>query len=168
VYDDPTIEFWEVVNLKHKASVWLCFGICVFFAVVLVVLVCTFPRFFHWFYVDYHGLSFTDEITAANVRTVTWAFYLCAPFAGAALYCLISLMWELLHARVFTRKNVRFLSVISWCCLAVLLVTGFFGLKYVPLFIITLAMGVVGILVRVVQSVMDAAVTLREENDLTI
>ena len=77
-------------------------------------------------------------------------------------------MWELLHARVFTRKNVRFLSVISWCCLAVFLVTGFFGVKYVPLFIITLAMGVVGILVRVVQSVMDAAVALREENDLTI
>ena len=154
--------------MKRRGSVWLCFGICIFFAVALAALTATFPWFFRWLYVDYHNLNGANAVTLANVKTVTWAFYLCVPFAGAALFCLSSLMWELLRGRVFTRKNVRFLGAVTWCCLGVLLVTGGFGWRYVPLFIITLAMGVVGVLVKVVENVMAAAVSLREENDLTI
>ena len=154
--------------MKRRGSVWLCFGICIFFAVALAALTATFPWFFRWLYVDYHNLNGANAVTLANVKTVTWAFYLCVPFAGAALFCLISLMWELLRGRVFTRKNVRFLGAVTWCCLGVALVTGGFGWRYVPLFIITLAMGVVGVLVKVVENVMAAAVSLREENDLTI
>ena len=154
--------------MKRKLSVWVSFGICLFFAAALFALTVTFPRFFHWLYVSYHGLDYTDAVTVKNVTAVSWAFYLCVPFAAAALYCLTRLMWEILHDRVFEKKNVRFLGVVSLCCLGVLAVTAVFGTRYVPLFIISLAMGVVGILVRVVQTVMNAAVALREENDLTI
>ena len=154
--------------LNRKTSAKVSLGICIFFLVALLALSATFPMFFHWIYVSYHGLSETNAITVRNVRNVTIAFYLCVPFAGAALYALIRLMLGILKDRVFEHKNVFYLRLISWCCLAVFLITGGFGFLYVPLFIVSLAMAVVGVLVRVVMNVMRSAVELREENDLTI
>lgn len=154
--------------LKRKTSAFLSLSICIFFAAVLLILVFTFPRFFHWLYVSYHGLDFTDEITTRIVNTVTAAFYICVPFAGAALYSLIRLMMRAIKDEIFVKSTVNYLRVISLCCYAVFLITGGFGLRYVPLFIIALAMVVVGTLVRVVKNVMQSAIELKEENDLTV
>lgn len=153
---------------KRKTSAILSLSICVFFTAVLLGLVFTFPKFFQWLYVSYHGLDMTDAITTQNVHTVTAAFYICVPFAGAALYSLIRLMTRVIKDEVFVKSTVNYLQTISLCCYAVFLITCGFGFRYVPLFVIALAMVVVGTLLRVVKNVMQSAVELREENDLTI
>ena len=154
--------------LKRKTSAKISLGICIFFLVALLALAATFPMFFRWLYVSYHGLNETSEIVRANVKTVTRAFYCCVPFALAALYALIRLMLGVISERVFEQRTVTYLRLLFWCCAAVFLVTGGFGFRYVPLWIVALAMAVVGVLVRVVMNVMRSAVELREENDLTI
>ena len=154
--------------LKRKTSAKISLGICVFFLVALIALAATFPMFFHWLYVSYHGLSETSEVVRSNVKTVTRAFYFCVPFALAALYALIRLMLGVISERVFEQRTVTYLNLLFWCCAAVFLITGGFGFRYVPLWIVALAMAVVGMLVRVVMNVMRSAVELREENDLTI
>ena len=148
--------------LKRKTSAKISLGICIFFLVALLALAATFPMFFRWLYVSYHGLNETSEIVRANVKTVTRAFYCCVPFA------LIRLMLGVISERVFEQRTVTYLRLLFWCCAAVFLVTGGFGFRYVPLWIVALAMAVVGVLVRVVMNVMRSAVELREENDLTI
>lgn len=117
---------------------------------------------------DYHGIPEATEAVTRIFRIVVTSFYLCAPFAAAALYMLIRLLKNLLDDRVFIHTNVVYLRGISWCCYAVFLVTFAGGFLYVPLFIIAFATGVVGTLLRVVKNVMHAAEELREENDLTI
>lgn len=81
---------------------------------------------------------------------------------------LIRLLLNVLHAEVFIPRNVLYLRLVSWCCYAVAVATLVFGLSYFPLLFITFIMGVVGTLLRVVKNVMQTAVGLREENDLTI
>ena len=153
---------------KQKISTYISLVVCSLSAVLLLVWLFTFPQFFHWFYIDYHGFNESEPVIRAAYQTVVICFYICAPFAAAALWMLISLLRNLLRNEVFIRQNVLYLRFVSWCCYAVLLATFFGGLKYLPLMIVAFAMGVTGTLLRVVKNVMHAAVVLREENDLTI
>ena len=138
------------------------------FAAVLAVSAFTFPLFLNWFYVSYHHLNADSALVTRNVTAITAAFYVCVPFAAAALYMLIRLLINVLHEAVFITKNVQYLRRLSWCCFAVALATGVGAFFYVPLGIIAAAMAVVGTLLRVVKNLIHAAVALREENDLTI
>ena len=149
-------------------SAKLSLGICLFFAVVLAVSVCTFPMFWSWLYTGYHHLNPANEHVQRNIRTVITAFYVCAPFAAASLYMLIRLLTNILHDRVFIAKNVTYLRFVSLCCYAVAAATFAGGLFYLPLMIIAVSMVVVGTLLLVVKNLLHAAVALREENDLTI
>lgn len=154
--------------IKHKTSTLISLGVCILSSVVLLVWLFTFPQFFHWFYIVYHGFSEADPGILTAYKTVVMCFYICAPFAAAALGMLISLLCNLLKNEVFIKRNVLFLRLVSWCCYAVLLITFIGGLRYLPLMIVAFAMGVVGTLLRVVKNVMHTAVALQEENDLTI
>ena len=73
--------------MKNRTlSTKISLGVCIFFAAVLAVSVCTFPLFMQWFYVSYHHLNPANPQVQRNVHAVIAAFYACAPFAAAALY----------------------------------------------------------------------------------
>ena len=154
---------------KCKTSVYLSLGVCITSAAVLLVWLFTFPAFIRWFYFVYHALQQTQSpVLPRAVSILIPAFYCCAPFAAAALFLLIRLLLKILHANVFIRANVLSLRIVSWCCYAVLVITLAFGTRYIPLLIVACAMGVVGTLLRVVKNILQAAVVLQDENDLTI
>lgn len=153
---------------KRKTSALVSLAICGLCAVALVVMACTFPAFVNWFYTDIHGMI----PGAADLKTIRSllipAFYICAPIAAAALYMLIAFLLNILKDRVFIRKNVIYLRLISWCCYAVTIVTFVPGVRYLPLLIVSSAMVTVGTLLRVMKNMTQTAVELQEENDLTI
>ena len=70
--------------------------------------------------------------------------------------------------QVFIRDNVRRIRRIQWCCCAVSLICVPASLAYLPLIFLVIIMAFLSLTVSVVASVMDAAVAIREENDLTI
>ena len=154
--------------LKSKTSAYISLGVCIASAVLLVAWLFKFPAFIRWFYFRYHLLAQDEAMLNRAVSLLIPAFYICAPFAAAALWMLIRLLLNVLHTKIFIRANVLYLRYVSWCCYAVLAVTFGFGLRYAPLMIVAFAMGVVGTLLRVVKNILQAAVELREENDLTI
>ena len=154
--------------IHSKTSAILSLVICIASSVLLVVLAVTFPFFIRWLYFSYHALQLNTAAAERIFAAVIPAFYICVPIAAAALYMLIRLLFNVLHAQVFIPRNVLYLRLVSWCCYAVALVTLIFGFSYFPLLFITFIMAVVGTLLRVVKNVMQTAVELREENDLTI
>ena len=154
--------------LQAKTSAKLSLAVCIASAVLFVVLLFTFPVFIRWLYVSYHVLAQQNSVFTRVQSTVIPAFYACSPFAAASLFMLIRLLLHILHDEVFIRANVQYLRLVSWCCFAVVLVTLGFGIFYAPLLLVCCAAGIVGTLLRVVKNVMQAAVELREENDLTI
>ena len=70
---------------RHLSAV-LSLVICAASGLLLLAWVFTFPRFFSWFYLTYHGIA-ENPYTLAVQRRVIGAFYGCAPFAAASLYC---------------------------------------------------------------------------------
>jgi hypothetical protein len=130
-------------------------------AVVLTVLPFLLPAILDW----YAGFRY---LTIIERRTVAVSFICCAVVILWALWNMDSMLRSILSGDVFTRKNVRSLRHVQWCCaiVAVLCVVATFA--YLPLVFLSVIMGFLFLTICVVSNVMDAAVAIREENDLTI
>lgn len=160
---------------RTKISAKVSLAICIASAVLLLIWLFSFPEFFSWLYNIYNG--FTEGVSreqavvdrAENiVKTVVYAFYVCAPFAAAAIYFLIRLLLNIIHEVIFTKRNVKYLKIISYICYCVMLITLVFGVLYIPILIIAFATGLLGTLLRVVKNLMETAVEIKNENDMTI
>ena len=153
---------------KHKISAYISLGICILSAILLLVWLFTFPQFFSWFYYDYHGLAHDAYAEAHVFNTVILCFYICAPVAAVALGLLIALLRNTIKEKLFIKRNVTYLRLLSLCCYAVFLISFCCGLRYLPLMIIAFSMGFMGTLLHVVKNLVHAAVVIQEENSLTI
>ena len=128
---------------------------------VIAALACAMPRLLPW-YNCYRPL---DEAT--NMALLI-AFYLCVPIALFALYNLEKLLGNILAGDVFIRPNVRIIRRVCGCCMLVSLICLPAAFFYPPLIFFCIVMAFLSPVVNVVRYVFDAAVTIREENDLTI
>lgn len=111
-----------------------------------------------------------------NLRGLPWqvcaviliGFYLCTPAVMYALWCIETLLRNILKDDVFIHANVRCIRRIRWCCAAVSVLCLAAGFFYPPLLFLAVIMAFLAMVVSVVKNVMAAAVELREENDLTV
>lgn len=125
------------------------------------VLAFTLPWVLQWY--QQYRVLLEPEQTA-----ITVAFYCCAVVVFAALWNLDTLLRSIRNAEVFTRENVRRIRIIQWCCAITAAICVPAAFCYYPLVFMCVVMGFLSLVVCVVTQVMDAAVTIREENDLTI
>ncbi len=130
-------------------------------ALVVVALIFLLPTVIDW-YCTFRTLTGLEQ-TAIAV-----AFYCCTVFIGIALWQIDRLLTAILHQQVFIRANVRRIRAIGWCCGTVSLICVPASFAYLPLVFMTVVMAFLCLVVHVVASVMAAAVTIREENDLTV
>lgn len=127
----------------------------------VVVLIFTLQALMDW-YSNFRELTDTDKVI------ITVAFYICAVVIFAALWNIDGLLKRLLKGQVFTRENVACLRRIQWCCGIVSLVSFITCIAYLPLVFMAAVMIFVFLAIGVGVCVMDSAVAIREENDLTI
>ena len=132
-------------------------------AAVVLSLVFTLPSLLEWYadLLGYHPPQ-RDMIAIAVV------FDLCAAAIFFALYNMERLLGNIRRRRVFERENVHRVRRVAWSCAvvaAICVVATWFAL---PMIIFSAIMAFLCLTVNVVGCVMDAAVALREENDLTI
>lgn len=130
-------------------------------ALVIFVLLFALPALLDWYC--------TVRTLSGLERTVlTAAFYVCVIPVGLALWQMDGLLRKLLAGKVFLEENVRRIRIVQWCCFSVSLICVPASLVYYPLCFLVVIMGFLSLVVAVVCRVMDEAVTIREENDLTI
>lgn len=130
-------------------------------ALTVFALLFLLPSILDW-YREFRWLSDGEKIV------VLVCFYLCAVAIGLALWSVDRLLTDILAEQVFTRKNVRRIRTIRLCCGIVSLICIPATIAYMPLIFLAVIMGFLCLMVSVVAGVMDAAVSIREENDLTI
>ena len=130
-------------------------------AFLLVVLLFTLPMLLDW-YCQYRALTGEERIALLT------AFYCCAIFVGIALWNMDALLRAINRADVFIRENVQRIRAVCWCCVATCLICIPAAFCYYPLVFLVVIMGFLSLVVSVVCRVMDAAVSIREENDLTV
>ena len=78
-------------------------------------------------------------------------------FAAAALLTLRLLLKNILKSEVFVSQNVKFLRILSWCCVAVALIALASGYFYLPFYIVGTAAGFFALILRVIKNVFCAA-----------
>lgn len=128
---------------------------------VLLALLPSIPFILNWY-------SRIRTLSATEYTAILIAFYICAVIAGVALWKIEQLLRNILQEEVFIRKNVRYIRCIQWCCALVSLVCLPACFFYLPLVFMVVIMAFLSLVISVVVKTMDAAVAIREENDLTI
>ncbi|MBQ2868015.1 MAG: DUF2975 domain-containing protein, partial [Firmicutes bacterium] len=72
------------------------------------------------------------------------------------------------NEQVFTDENVSLLRRISWCCFLAALITLISSRFYLVFGLIGIAAAFMGLILRVVKNVIQQAVIIKAENELTI
>ena len=101
-------------------------------------------------------------------RPITAALLLCCIPAMGALLWLHKLLSNISDSRVFVDENVTLLRRISWCCFLAAGITLVSSRFYLVFLLISVAAAFMGLILRVVKNVIQQAVILRTENELTI
>ncbi|MDR3295041.1 MAG: DUF2975 domain-containing protein [Clostridiales Family XIII bacterium] len=117
------------------------------------------------------SLGYAERAGAENAQTplIMGLYYACCIPALVALLCLDRLLGNIKKERVFVEENVKALRTISWCCFAEALLFAAAALYYAHILLVpAIAMAFFGLILRVVKNVIDAAVSLKTENDFTI
>lgn len=128
---------------------------------ILAVLLPTLPMLLDWY-------CHFRTLTTAEYWAIAIAFYCCAVLVAVALWNLDKLLRNILQRSVFTWGNVKCIRCVRWCCGGVSLICLPAAFIYLPLFFMVVIMAFLCLVVSVVAQVMAAAVSIREENDLTI
>lgn len=132
-----------------------------FIALILLVMLFFLPALLRW-YGSVRTLTDTERLS------ITAAFYCCAVVTGYALWNMEALLRNILARRVFVWENVKRIRRTGWCCAGVSLICLPAAFGYPPLIFLVVIMAFLCLVVSVVCQVMKAAVTIREENDLTV
>lgn len=153
---------------NRKRSVSLSLGVCYLVCALLTVGLFLGPWAIKTWFCFYRGWSENGEAMARMLTLFKVCFYPCAVLGFVTLYSLIRLLVNIKNDAIFITANVKYLRCISWCCFAVSLITLVAGVLYIPYLFICIAAGFIGLMLRVVKNVMENAVELKEENELTI
>ena len=161
-------DFGGIFMWNSKKSATLSIIVCFAFVAILTAGLFFAPRAIEiWFCVyrgwDENGTAIRDMLTLFSA-----CFYPCAVFAYITLYSLLRLIFNIKKQEIFIYANVRYLRVISWCCFAVAAITFVGGFFYLPFCFVAVAAAFVGLMLRIVKNVMQNAVEIKAENELTI
>ena len=133
-----------------------------FLALIMVCLLFILPSFLDWYVILRPGMHESARLA------LVWGFYGCAPAVFFALWELDRMLRAILGRRVFIWRNVKSISRVRWCCLAVSLICLPAAVWYPPIIFMSIIMFFLTLILSVLASVMAAAVEIREENDLTV
>lgn len=153
---------------NRKRSVTLSIVVCFIFTLILTLGLFFGPWVVSQWLGVFRGLS-AELPTLKEILTVFCVcFYPSSVFAYITLYSLLRLLFNIKKDGIFIPSNTQYLRRISWCCFAVAVITFIGGLFYIPFLFISVAAAFVGLMLRVVKNVMQSAVEIKAENELTI
>ena len=153
---------------NSKRSATLSLYVCFVFLAILTAGLFVGPWTVKMWLCFYRGFAEDSAVLSRMVKLFAVCYYPCSVFAYVTLYSLIKLLGNIRKGEIFIFGNVKCLRRISWCCFAVALITFVGGIQYLPYLFVAVAAGFVGLMLRVVKNVMENAVELKTENELTI
>ncbi len=153
---------------NRKRSVTLSIVVCFIFVGILTAALFIGPWFVKTWFTAYRGWAENSKAISDMLTLFLSCFYPCAAFAYITLYSLLKVLINIKKDEIFISANVKYLRLISWCCFAVALITLVGGIFYVPFLLVAAAAAFVGLMLRIIKNVMQNAVAISEENELTI
>lgn len=104
-----------------------------------------------------------------KIQAITVCLLLSSIPGFRLLWCMNRLLKNLRAALVFVPENVRLLRSVSYCCFFAALICAAFAAGFlVTLWIVVMAAGFVGLIVRIVKNVFEQAIVMQDELDFTV
>ena len=157
-----------MLRISRKASVGLSLVMTVIFFAVIVAGAIIMPTLVEMLIDTPDNIGSRDQINDFGRSLVLVVSYLVLAVAAVADVFLFLLLRRVRAGEVFTGRSVALIRGVSWCCIL-------FGLLFAVLgyyFQLALAVGFaalfLGVCLRVVKNVVEQAVELKQENDLTV
>ena len=147
-------------------SINLSVIVCFFVSILLVLGAIFMPFLLRQYFGSFSAAP--DHVLMLRYKAVLICYYVCLLPAFTALFSLVKMLFSINREEIFTAENIKRLRTLSWCCFAVTFVTAVGCVFYIPLSVIAVASGFMGLILRVIKNVISSAKILREENELTI
>lgn len=148
-------------KISQKASITISiiitFALFIAFTGLAIFLPTLLDKYIHFFGKPEHYFSPTLIIFYVGL--------IPAFIADVSLYLLLV---NAKGDKIFTDSSVKYLRIISWCCMAEGVIFFALGFYYYTAFLLSFAALFMGIILRVVKNVIAAAVDIKSENDYTI
>ena len=155
----------EKINWSDMRSLKLSKLLTYSLMVMLVVAFVCIPFISRW----YISISANDSIIKSDAFIpVCIMLVICDIFGIVAANKLRDLIANIGKSEVFIEKNSQNLRVISWCCIFVGVTFSVFGLWRISFFLGAFFDLFMGIIMRVLKNVFEKAVSIKNENDLTV
>ena len=134
-----------------------------FVMVVIAALIFSLPALIRWY-----GSLLNYAMPQGDLMGIWVSYILCSGVIFVALWNMEKLLKNILAQQVFIRENVQRVRRVQHCCGIVAVVCVIDVVFVLPMLLFGAIMGFLCLAVSVLANVLEAAVVLREENDLTI
>ena len=149
------------INMQRKnRSLKLSIAFTTFFAIALAFLTVSAP----W------SVGIICKIFKHEHLTDFLIFmtYLAIPAGWGALVLLYKILFNVRDKKVFIDDNVKYLTMLSWLCFYVGIISIVAAINFVAFVLVSLSALFIGLIVRVVRNIIEEAIELKEDSDLTI
>lgn len=149
---------------KSKSLVLTSILVKVVFVLLIAAVFCI-PVCVEWYDV-------TSRSVSGEVRSAYWPLMIALYASVAAAFPLVialdRLVTNIKKGDVFVKANVTILHIMSYCCFAVSLIWLAVVYWRLLVFVVCFAAAFFGLILRVIKSVFEEAVSIKEENEGTI
>ncbi len=114
------------------------------------------------------GVEIAQTISAGEHALIIALAYNILAVVALTNILLLKLLLRVRSGLVFTAKSVGLIRGISWCCFLLAAVFFILGFYFMLSFVITFFAIFLGMCIRVVKNVIEQAVEIKCENDLTV
>lgn len=141
-------------------SIKLSIAFTTLFAIAMIFLTVTIP----WL------VPFLCKIMEREtlVSFMTVVAYLAVPAGWGAVILLYEILFNLKKKKVFVNENVKSLRILSWLCIYVGVVSAIAAFEYLGFLFVSIAAFFIGLIVRVVRNIIQEAIEIKAENDMTV
>lgn len=151
---------------NSNKSINLSLLVCAMVFILLILGAVFMPFLLGQYFGRFSGEA--DHVLMLKSKSVLICFYASLLPAFTALFSLVKMLFSIKREEIFTAENIKRLRILSWCCFTVTFITAVGSVFYVPLSVVAVAAGFMGLILRVIKNVICSAKILREENELTI
>ncbi|MBQ8942828.1 MAG: DUF2975 domain-containing protein [Firmicutes bacterium] len=155
----------EKINWSEMRSLKLSKVLTYSLIAMLVVAFVCIPFISKW----YISISTEDSLIKGDAFIpVCIMLVVCDLFGLAAANALRGLIGNIGKSEVFIEANSNYMRLISWCCIFVGCTFTLFGAWRISFFVGAFFAFFMGIVMRVLKNVFEKAVSIKNENDLTV
>ena len=157
-----------MLRINRRASIILSIIFTVLFLAALLLLSVFMPTFINLVLSATLDRGIRPLLFAIDKNVLVFLGYMIIVLMACAVVLMDILLLRVMAGAVFTDKSVALIRYVSWCCIGIGVLFGVVGMHFMVSLLVACAALFLGLCLRVVKNVIEEAIAIKAENDLTV